>query len=209
MFPTIPRGNSQQRFNRHLANTGKLRREAVSFKQSHGGSGDQARAVIDGLGGGRRDVALACDVDAIARRRHSSLGTWQKRLRSNSAPYTSTIVFLVRKGNPKGIRDGVIWPSLEFPSLPQTPRHLAAPNGIILAHGDTSLENTRAGAKPRRKSLSPLYTKTCRCWTPEREAPRPPLLSVVSAMSINWENEAFCSWQMNWARTSSMSSCPP
>src|SRR5688572_20956982 len=76
----------------------------VRFRQSHGGSGSQARAVIDGLDADVVTLALAYDIDAIAQ---SGLidKAWQKRLPQNSSPYTSTIVFLVRKGNPKGIKD--------------------------------------------------------------------------------------------------------
>ena len=76
----------------------------VQFRQSHGGSGSQARAVIDGLDADVVTLALAYDIDAIS---NSGLlhKDWQKRLPQNSSPYTSTIVFLVRKGNPKGIRD--------------------------------------------------------------------------------------------------------
>lgn len=76
----------------------------VTIKQSHGGSGKQARSVMDGLQGDVVTLALAYDVDALA---PSGLvpATWQSRLPHNSAPYTSTIVFLVRKGNPKGIKD--------------------------------------------------------------------------------------------------------
>ena len=74
--------------------------ESVSFKQAHGGSGSQARAVIDGLEADVVTLALAGDVDAIAKQRAFATD-WQKRLPQNSAPYTSTIVFLVRKGNPK------------------------------------------------------------------------------------------------------------
>jgi sulfate/thiosulfate-binding protein len=78
--------------------------KSVEIKQSHGGSGSQARAVIDGLQADVVTLALAYDVDAIAAK---SLipADWQKRLPLNASPYTSTIVFLVRKGNPKGIRD--------------------------------------------------------------------------------------------------------
>ena len=76
----------------------------VTFKQSHGGSGKQARSVIDGLDADVVTLALAYDIDAIA-----DIGllakNWQKRLTHNASPYTSTIVFLVRKGNPKGIKD--------------------------------------------------------------------------------------------------------
>ena len=78
--------------------------ESVSFKQAHGGSGSQARAVIDGLEADVVTLALAGDIDAIANKGLIA-ADWQKRLAQNSAPYTSTIVFLVRKGNPKGIRD--------------------------------------------------------------------------------------------------------
>src|SRR2546428_10158168 len=78
--------------------------EGVTINQSHGGSGKQARAVIDGLEADVVTLALAYDIDAIAQ---SGLlpRNWQTRLPNNSVPYASTIVFLVRKGNPKGIRD--------------------------------------------------------------------------------------------------------
>ncbi|XXZ59001.1 sulfate ABC transporter substrate-binding protein [Sorangium sp. So ce341] len=76
----------------------------VTIKQSHGGSGKQARSVIDGLQADVVTLALAYDVDALVQSGRLSEG-WQARLKDNSAPYTSTIVFLVRKGNPKGIKD--------------------------------------------------------------------------------------------------------
>ena len=82
------------------ADTGKT----IEIKQSHGGSGKQARSVIDGLQADVVTLALAYDVDAIAERGLIA-PDWQKRLTENAAPYTSTIVFLVRKGNPKGIKD--------------------------------------------------------------------------------------------------------
>ncbi|MFB1008702.1 MAG: sulfate ABC transporter substrate-binding protein, partial [Sulfurospirillum sp.] len=77
----------------------------VTIRQSHGGSGAQARSVIDGLDADVVTLALAYDVDAIAEKAKAIDPNWQKRFTHNSAPYTSTIVFLVRKGNPKGIRD--------------------------------------------------------------------------------------------------------
>ena len=79
--------------------------QAVTIRQSHGGSGKQARSVIDGLDADVVTLALAYDIDEIAARARLLPADWQKRLPANSAPYTSTIVFLVRKGNPKGIRD--------------------------------------------------------------------------------------------------------
>ena len=79
--------------------------DTVSIKQSHGGSGKQARSVIDGLPADVVTLALAYDIDALAETGGLVAKDWQRRLPHNSAPYTSTIVFLVRKGNPKGIKD--------------------------------------------------------------------------------------------------------
>lgn len=79
--------------------------EDVTIRQSHGGAGKQARAVIDGLDADVVTLALAYDIDAIAEQTGRLPKDWQKRLPHNSSPYTSTIVFLVRKGNPKGIKD--------------------------------------------------------------------------------------------------------
>ncbi|MDN5753151.1 MAG: sulfate ABC transporter substrate-binding protein [Nitrosospira sp.] len=88
--------------------------EKVAVKQSHGGSGKQARSVIDGLEADVVTLALAYDIDAIAEKAKLLPEEWQKRLPLNSTPYTSTIVFLVRKGNPKGIKD---WNDLARPGV--------------------------------------------------------------------------------------------
>src|SRR5579872_4531429 len=87
--------------------------KSVEIKQSHGGSGAQARSVIDGLQADVVTLALAYDIDAIASRGLIDKD-WQKRLPNNASPYTSTIVFLVRKGNPKGIKD---WGDLVEPGV--------------------------------------------------------------------------------------------
>src|SRR3982751_5950283 len=87
--------------------------KSVEIKQSHGGSGSQARAVIDGLKADIVTLALAYDIDAIAAKGLLA-ADWQQRLPLNASPYTSTIVFLVRKGNPKAIRD---WDDLIKPGL--------------------------------------------------------------------------------------------
>src|SRR6476659_6799361 len=86
----------------------------VQVQQSHGGSSKQARAVIDGLGADVVTLALAYDIDAIAQNAKLLPADWQKRLPDNSTPYTSTIVFLVRKGNPKHIKD---WDDLVKPGV--------------------------------------------------------------------------------------------
>ncbi|HEY4443042.1 MAG TPA: sulfate ABC transporter substrate-binding protein [Steroidobacteraceae bacterium] len=88
--------------------------DSVRVNQSHGGSGKQARAVIDGLEADVVTLALAYDIDALAAHGDLVPANWQSRLPDNSAPYTSTIVFLVRKGNPKGIHD---WGDLARPGI--------------------------------------------------------------------------------------------
>jgi sulfate/thiosulfate transport system substrate-binding protein len=88
--------------------------EKVVIKQSHGGSGAQARSVIDGIDADVVTLALAYDIDAIAQKAKLLPENWQSRLPQNSSPYTSTIVFLVRKGNPKGIKD---WDDLAKPGV--------------------------------------------------------------------------------------------
>jgi sulfate transport system substrate-binding protein len=94
--------------------------DTVVIQQSHGGSGKQARSVIDGLPADVVTLALASDIDAIAEKGKVLPADWQKRLPNNSAPYTSTIVFLVRKGNPKAIKD---WDDLVKPG-----RSVVTPN---------------------------------------------------------------------------------
>jgi sulfate/thiosulfate transport system substrate-binding protein len=98
--------------------------QTVNIRQSHGGSGKQARSVIDGLDADVVTLALAYDVDELASRARLIPADWQKRLPHNSAPYTSTYVFLVRKGNPKGVKD---WGDLAKPGV-----------GVITANPKTS-----------------------------------------------------------------------
>ena len=98
--------------------------DTVSVKQSHGGSGKQARSVIDGIEADVVTLALAYDIDEIAARGKLLPPDWQKRLKHNSSPYTSTYIFLVRKGNPKGIKN---WDDLVKPGV-----------GVITANPKTS-----------------------------------------------------------------------
>jgi sulfate transport system substrate-binding protein len=88
--------------------------DTVTVKQSHGGSGKQARSVIDGIDSDVVTLALAYDIDEIAEKARLLPADWQKRLKHNSSPYTSTCIFLVRKGNPKGIRN---WDDLVKPGV--------------------------------------------------------------------------------------------
>src|SRR3954465_13330245 len=102
-------------FNKSFAEYWKKKTgDTVKIKQSHGGSGRQARSVIDGLAADVVTLALAADVDQIANQGKLLPVNWEERLPDHSAPYTSTIVFLVRKGNPKGIKD---WGDLVKPGI--------------------------------------------------------------------------------------------
>ena len=115
------------------------RGETVRVYQSHGGSGAQARAVIYGLEADVVTLALAPDIDAIASRTDLLPKDWQQRLPHNSAPYTSTIVLVVRKGNPKGIRE---WPDLIKPGV----QIAAGRAGIISPHAQLSHAHRAAAA---------------------------------------------------------------
>jgi sulfate/thiosulfate-binding protein len=97
-----------------IADWKKQTGETIKINQSHGGSGKQSRSVIDGLEADVVTLALAYDIDALSAHGGLVPADWQKRLPENSAPYTSTIVFLVRKGNPKGIKD---WDDLIKPGI--------------------------------------------------------------------------------------------
>src|SRR5213595_1362016 len=112
--PTTPPGScirtSTLRSQPRLAKTG----EKVTIQQSHGGSGKQARAVIDGLEADVVTLALASDIDALHDKAGLLAEDWQARLPQRSVPYTSTVVFVVRKGNPKAIRD---WDDLIKPGV--------------------------------------------------------------------------------------------
>ncbi len=104
-----------QDFNKSFANFWQKKTgDTVTVRTSHGGSGKQARSVIDGLDADVVTLALAYDIDEISAKAKLLPAEWQKRLPNNSAPYTSTIVFLVRKGNPKGIKD---WADLIKPGV--------------------------------------------------------------------------------------------
>src|SRR6516162_7480374 len=104
-----------QEFNQAFAKAYQAKTgQSVTIEQSHGGSGKQARSVIDGLAADVVTLALAADIDAIAQRSRLLPANWQQRLPDNSCPFTSTIVFLVRKGNPKNIKD---WNDLIHPDI--------------------------------------------------------------------------------------------
>lgn len=165
--------------------------DKVTIQQSHGGSGKQARAVIDGLQADVVTLALAYDVDAIAERARLFPAEWQKRLPHNSAPYTSTINFLVRKGNPKGIKD---WDDLARPGVsvitpnPKTSggarwNYLAAWGYAFKKHG-----NNEAKAKD---FVARLFKNVPVLDTGARGATTTFGQRGIGDVLISWENEAF------------------
>jgi sulfate transport system substrate-binding protein len=140
-----------QDFNKAFAAQYKARTgDTVTVRTSHGGSGKQARSVIDGLDADVVTLALAYDIDEIADKAKLLPANWQTRLKHNSAPYTSTIVFLVRKGNPKGIKD---WDDLIKPGIAViTPN----PKALLAFQPAGQSRARRSGARsalPRRRAL--------------------------------------------------------
>ena len=144
----------------------------VVVRQSHGGSGKQATSVINGIEADVVTLALAYDVDAIAERGRIDKN-WIKRLPDNSAPYTSTIVFLVRKGNPKQIHD---WNDTVKPGvsvITPNPKSSGGARWNYRQPGAMPCITTMA-IRPRLRSSSKRCIKTLKCSTPARVAPPTP-----------------------------------
>ena len=164
--------------------------DTVTIQQSHGGSGKQARSVIDGLDGDVVTLALAYDVDAIAEKAKLLPTDWQKRLPSNSAPYTSTIVFLVRKGNPKGIKD---WNDLVKPRvaiIPANPKTSGAARWTYLAAWGYVLKNGGDEAKAK-DFVAKFYKNVPVLDTGARGATTTFIQREIGDVLVGWENEAF------------------
>jgi sulfate/thiosulfate-binding protein len=164
--------------------------ESVSFKQAHGGSGSQARAVIDGLEADVVTLALAGDVDAIASK--GLIATdWQKRLAQNSSPYTSTIVFLVRKGNPKGIRD---WSDLAKPGvsvITPNPKTSGGARWNYLAAWTYELGRSNKSESKAKEFVSALYRNVPVLDLGARGSTTTFVERGIGDAFISWENEAF------------------
>ncbi|TAK94998.1 MAG: sulfate ABC transporter substrate-binding protein [Verrucomicrobia bacterium] len=167
--------------------------EAVTIQQSHGGSGKQARAVIDGLAADVVTLALAYDIDAIAEKASLLPLDWQKRLPDNSAPYTSTIVFLVRKGNPKGIKD---WNDLVKPNVsvvtPNPKTSGGARWNYLAAWGYALKQNNNDEAKAK-EFLAKLFRNVPVLDTGARGATMTFVQRGIGDVLIAWENEAVLS----------------
>jgi sulfate/thiosulfate transport system substrate-binding protein len=164
--------------------------DSVSFKQAHGGSGAQARAVIDGLEADVVTLALAADVDAIANKGLLS-ADWQKRLPQNSAPYTSTIVFLVRKGNPKNIRD---WDDLAKPGvsvITPNPKTSGGAQWNYLAAWGYQLGKTGKREAKAKEFVTALYKNVAVLDSGARGSTTTFVERGIGDVFISWENEAF------------------
>ena len=175
-----------EEFNRAFAGDWKQKTgQTVTIEQSHGGSGKQARSVIDGLQADVVTLGLASDIDAIADKAHAVNPGWETRLPNNATPYTSTIVFLVRKGNPKGIHD---WPDVirkDVSVITPNPKTSSGARWNYLAAWGYAWNHNRTRRETRPASLSRRSTKTFRCLTRARAAQPPRSSSAAWATSCS------------------------
>ena len=165
--------------------------DKVVFRQSHGGSGKQARGVIDGLEADVVTLALAGDIDAIAEKAKLLPVDWQQRLPYNSAPYTSTIVFLVRKGNPKGIKD---WNDLVKPGvavITPNPKTSGGARWNYLAAWGYALKQNNGDEAKARAFISALFKNVPVLDSGARGATTTFVQRGLGDVLLSWENEAF------------------
>ncbi len=166
-------------------------KDKVTIKQSHGGSGRQARSVIDGLDADVVTLALAYDIDEIAARGKLLPPNWQKRLPNNSSPYTSTIVFLVRKGNPKGIKD---WDDLVRPGVSvvtPNPKTSGGARWNYLAAWAFAARKFGGDETKVKEFVGKLYKNVPVLDTGARGSLTTFTERGIGDVFISWENEAF------------------
>jgi sulfate transport system substrate-binding protein len=175
-------------FAKHWSDTGK---GTIAIEQSHGGSGKQARAVIDGLEADVVTLGLAYDVDSIAERAQLLPADWQKRLPNNSTPFQSTIVFIVRKGNPKGIKD---WDDLVKPGISVITPHPKTSGGArwnYLAAWGYALKQNNGDQTKAQKFVSDLYANVPVLDSGARGSTTTFAQRQLGDVLIGWENEAY------------------
>ena len=163
----------------------------VVVKQSHGGSGKQARAVVDGQQADVVTLALAADVDALFSFAKLIPQDWQKRLPNNSAPYTSTIVFLVRKGNPKHIKD---WNDLVKPGVgvvTPNPKTSGGARWNYLAAWAYALKQSGGSEEKAKQFVGDLYKNVPVLDSGARGSTTTFVQREIGDVAISWENEAF------------------
>ena len=162
----------------------------VKINQSHGGSGKQARSVIDGLQADVVTLALAADIDAVATQGRLLPINWASRLSDNSSPYTSTIVFLVRKGNPKGIKD---WNDLIKPGIQvitPNPKTSGGARWNYLAAWGWALKQPGGNDATAKEFVRKLYKNVPVLDTGSRGATTTFVQRGLGDVLIAWENEA-------------------
>ncbi|TAN44529.1 MAG: sulfate ABC transporter substrate-binding protein [Rhodospirillales bacterium] len=181
-----------QEFNAAFARHWKAKTgETVTINQSHGGAGKQARAVIDGLEADVVTLALAYDIDAIAEKAGLLSKDWQKRLAHNSSPYTSTIVFLVRKGNPKAIKD---WDDLVKPGtqvITPNPKTSGGARWNYLAAWGYALRKNGNDQAKAQQFVSDLFKNVPVLDTGARGSTNTFVQRGIGDVLLAWENEAF------------------
>ena len=179
-----------QDFNKSFAALWKSKSgDDLKIKQSHGGSGKQARAVIDGLAADVVTLALAYDIDEIANRGFIAKD-WQKRLPNSSAPYTSTIVLLVRKGNPKNIKD---WNDLARPGISvitPNPKTSGGARWNHLAAWGYALKQPGGNEKTAQEFLSKIYKNVPVLDSGARGSTTTFVERGIGDVLLTWENEA-------------------
>jgi sulfate transport system substrate-binding protein len=164
---------------------------SISVRQSHGGSGAQARAVIDGLDADVVTLALESDIDAIVRNSGKIAKNWRQRLPHNSAPYTSTIVFLVRKGNPKNIKD---WDNLVKPGIQvvtPNPKTSGGARWNYLAAWAYAHATSGSDAAKVKTFMAALLKNVPVLDTGARGATTTFVKRGIGDVLLAWENEAF------------------
>jgi sulfate/thiosulfate transport system substrate-binding protein len=165
--------------------------EAVTIKQSHGGSGKQTRAVIDGLDADVVTLALAGDIDQIAKKTKKLSENWAKRLPNNSSPYTSTIVFIVHKGNPKGIKD---WGDLAKDGvavITPNPKTSGGARWNYLAGWAWAAKANGGDEGKAKEYIANLYRNVPVLDTGARGSTTTFAQRGIGDVLISWENEAF------------------
>jgi sulfate/thiosulfate-binding protein len=163
----------------------------VQVSQSHGGSGKQARAVIDGLQADIVTLALSYDIDSIAERSRALPVNWQSRLPNNSTPYTSTIVFLVRKGNPKHIKD---WDDLVKPGvsvITPNPKSSGGARWAYLAAWGYALKKNNNDEATAQDFVTRLYKNVPVLDSGARGSTTTFAQRGIGDVLLSWENEAY------------------
>ena len=163
----------------------------VSVRQSHGGSGKQARSVIDGLEADVVTLALAYDIDSIAGKTTLLPEHWESRLRNNSSPYTSTIVFLVRKGNPKQIRDWGDLVKQGVSVITPNPKTSGGARWNYLAAWGYALRQPGANTDSAKAFVTKLFRNVPVLDSGARGATTTFVERGIGDVLITWENEAF------------------